>query len=267
MAKRREKTPDIDRERLIVLSAADGELQRVFDADVVQSIRYMATELTLNRNLPRRVAMLAALRGEGVTHTAVALGAVLASDTGARVCVVELNWWAPGLIALLDPALSADVSAKGKKRRTKDKDAAPAVSAALAGRPGLAQVFTSDVPIDEVILHSNMPNLDLIPAGEVPVARRPSLARNPRLRELLEQLAGSYDHLILDIPAVRTTSDAIALAALSDACIVVTRQGVTSTINVQQALDDVKSLSMLGVVLNKVAVSTPSWLLNLVPQE
>lgn len=265
MAKRREKTPDIDRERLIVLSVADGELQRVFDADVVQSIRYMATELTLNRNLPRRVAMLAALRGEGVTHTAVALGAVLASDTGARVCVVELNWWAPGLIALLDPALHATAGAKGKKQPK--KNIAPAVSTALAGRPGLAQVFTDDVPIDKVILHSNMPNFDLIPAGEVPIARRPSLARNPQLRDLLGQLSKTYDHLILDIPAVRTTSDAIALAALSDACIVVTQQGATSISSVQQALDDVKSLSMLGVVLNKVKVSTPGILLSLVPQE
>lgn len=265
MAKRREKTPDIDRERLILLSAADGKLQRVFDADVVQSIRYMSTELTLNRNLPRRVALISALRGEGVTYTAVALGAILASDTSARVCVVELNWWAPGLIALLDPAMNAAAEAKGKKRRT--KEVAPPVSALQAGRPGLAQVFTGDVTLDDVILHTNIPSFDMIPAGDVPVSRRPSLARNPQLRALLDQLAKSYDHLILDIPAIRTTSDAIALASLSDACILVTQQGATSISSVQQALDDVKSLSMLGVVLNKVSISTPGMLLNLVPQE
>jgi Mrp family chromosome partitioning ATPase len=268
MAKRREKTPEIDRDGLILLSAADGALQRVFDAEVVQRIRYMSTELTLNRNLPRRVALIAALRGEGVTYTAVALGAILANDTGARVCVVELNWWAPGLIALLDPAVNTVVpDPKAKKRGKGKQEAAPPVSTALAGRPGLGQVLMGNVPLEEAILHSNMPNFDLIPAGEVPIARRPALARNLQLRALLDQLSATYDHLILDIPAVRTTSDAIPLAALSNACIVVAHQGATSIGSVQQALDDVKSLSMLGVVLNKVDIKTPYWLLNLVPQE
>ncbi len=263
MFKRRKQIQDPDADYSIVLRAADGVLQRVFDADVVQSIRYMSTELTLNRNIPRRVAVIASLRGEGVTHTAVVLGAILANDTGARVCVVELNWWAPGLISLLDPGAIAE-SARKKRRKKSDP---PPPEPALPNRPGLAQVLAGEVGLEEAILHSDMPNFDMIPAGAMPASRRPSTARNIKLPAFLDQLAAEYDHLILDVPAVRMTSDAIVLASLSDACIVVARQGVTSTTSVQQTLDDVKSLKMLGVVLNKVAINTPTWIRSLVPQE
>ncbi|NNJ11088.1 CpsD/CapB family tyrosine-protein kinase [Chloroflexales bacterium ZM16-3] len=264
MAKRRKKNQDINQDNVLSLRAAGGALQRTFDADVIQSFRYMSTELKLNRDLPRRVAVIAALRGEGVTHTAVALGLTLANDTGARVCVVEVNWWAPGLITLLDPRSLADSATK--KRRKKNSDVAQS-DPALPDHPGLAQVLAGEASLDDALIHTDMPNFDLLPAGTIPVARRPPLARSAVLREFLDQLSTRYDHLLLDVPAVRTTSDAIALASLSDACIVVSRQGATSTTSVQQALDDVKSLTMLGVVLNKVSIKTPRWILSLIPQE
>jgi Mrp family chromosome partitioning ATPase len=263
MLKRRKKHQEIDLDQVLTVRAADGALQRTFDADVIQSFRYMSTELTLNSDLPQRVAVIAALRGEGVTHTAVALGATLANDTGASVCVVELNWWSPGQITLLDPGAIAE-AARAKRRKKTDP---PPPAPALADHPGLAKVITGEASLDAAIIHSDRPNFDLLPAGDLPVAKRPAMARGAALRELLDQLAARYDHLILDVPAVRTTSDAIVLASLANACIVVTRQGATSTTSVQQALDDVKSLTMLGVVLNKVSIKTPSWIRALVPQE
>jgi Mrp family chromosome partitioning ATPase len=232
----------------------------------------MSTELKLNRNLPRRVAVIAALRGEGVTHTAVVLGATLAHDTGARVCIVELNWWAPGLIALLEPgAITESSPAKQKKQKKQKKQNEVSSSvpreSVLPGHSGLAKVLSGEVSLDKALIHTDMPNFDLLPAGDVPLAKRPPLARSSGLIEFLDQLSMNYDHLFLDIPAVRTTSDAIALASLSDACIVVSRQGATSIASVQQALDDVKNLTMLGVVLNKVSTYTPRWILSLIPQE
>lgn len=266
MLKRRKTTQVINQDNMLSVRAAEGALQRTFDADVVQSFRYMSTELTLNRDLPRRVAVIAALRGEGVTHTSVALGLTLANDTGARVCVVELNWWAPGLIALLDPRTAEDGP---KKKRRKNNDAPPIIPASPTSPAylGLAPVLAGEAKLADVLLHTDRPNLDLLPAGNMPIPRRPPTARSAALRELLDELSTRYDNLILDVPAVRTTSDAIALASLSDACIIVSRQGVTSTTSVQQALDDVKSLTMLGVVLNKVSIETPRWILSIIPQE
>jgi len=261
MAKRRNE--DLDLSNVLSVQAANGALQRTFHADVIQSIRYMSTELTLNRDLPPRVALVAALRGEGVTHTAVAFGLTLASDTGARVCVVELNWWSPGMIALLDPKATPDEA--GKKGR---KERAPLPSpTALANYPGISKVLAGESSLDKAIIHSSLSNFDLIPAGDLSIIKRPSTARSSSVKQILNELSARYDHLLLDIPAIRTTSDSIALASLADACIVVAHQGVTSTASVQKALDDVKSLTMLGVVLNKVSVSMPDWIRALVPQE
>lgn len=261
MSKRRREGVDLN--NVLSVHAANGALQRTFDADIIQSIRYMATELTLNSILPPRVALIAALRGEGVTHTAVALGLTLANDTGAKICIVELNWWSPGMIALLDPKV---ITAEVSKHDHKKSRPLPSPTA-LASYPGLSGVLSGKRSLNEAIIHSNLPNFDLIPAGEVPIAKRPSTARSPSLRQVLDQLSTDYDHLLLDIPAIRTTSDSIALASLANACIVVAHQGATSTASVQKALDDVKSLTMLGVVLNKVSVNMPDWIRSLVPQE
>jgi Mrp family chromosome partitioning ATPase len=261
MAKRSKK--DTDLANVLSVRAANGALQRTFDADVIQSIRYMSTELTLNIKLPPRVAIIAALRGEGVTHTAVTLGLTLANDTGANICVVELNWWSPGMITLLDPrAIAAEANKKG---RSKKAEIAP--NSSSVDYPGLSKVITGEISLDDAIIHSDLPNFDLIPAGELPIAKRPSTARHQSLRKILDQLSERYDHLFLDIPAVRTTSDSIALASLANACIVVAHQGATSTSSVQKALDDVKSMTMLGVVLNKVSISMPNWIRSVVPQD
>jgi Mrp family chromosome partitioning ATPase len=281
MVKRTKKSGSskIDTEigNVLSLRTANGALERTFDADVIQSMRYMATDLTLNSELPPRVAIISALRGEGVTFTAVTLGLTLASDTGARVCVVELNWWTPGMITLLDPKLiivddsskdnAKEDNKKNNKKTSKKQIEPPRVSTVIGDYPGLAKVLAGEVSLDEAIIHTDLPNFDLLPAGAIPIAKRPSTARSSSLRNLLDELSTRYDQLFLDIPAVRTTSDSIALASLANACIVVAQQGATSTSSVQKALDDVKSLTMLGVVLNKVSINMPDWIRSLVPQE
>jgi Mrp family chromosome partitioning ATPase len=47
----------------------------------------------------------------------------------------------------------------------------------------------------------------------------------------------------------------------------VVRHGVTATPSVQRALDDVRHLKQLGIILNQVSIKTPRWLRTLIPQE
>jgi len=80
-------------------------------------------------------------------------------------------------------------------------------------------------------------------------------------------LSAQFDYLVLDIPAIKLTSDAIPLAAHGSAACLVVRQGVTPIADAQRALDDVQQLNMLGVVMNRVRVQTPRVILGLIPQE
>lgn len=237
----------------LAIRAAGGESLFEFRPEVVNSLRHMVTGLACNGDLPARLSVVSALREEGVTHTALALGTVLASDTAATVCVVELNWWRPGMRAILAPHDNSVGT------RT--------LPSALTGNAGLAGAITGNISLDEAIVPTALPNLSLVAAGELAVEQRPVIARSSSLKEAIDGLAARYDHLILDVPAVLATSDAIVLASLGDACVMVVRHGVTPTASVQLALDDIRHLNMLGVILNQASFATPRWVLDLVPQE
>ncbi len=235
-------------------------LAGAFDPELVGGMRRMLTRLSCQGRLPGRLALLGALRGEGVTTAALALGATLANDQGARVCVVELNWWAPGLEALTGTAPPAPRRGWFGRRQ-------PPPAPVAAGSPGLAGVIDGSVSLDEALLPSSLPNLALLPAGGLPVERRPAAARGTELKARIGQLSRRFEHVILDVPAVLGTSDAIALAALGEACALVVRQGVTPAASVRAALDEIGHTRVLGVILNRVRISTPRWVRSFLPQE
>lgn len=250
----------------LTLEAANGVLQRTFDAEVVDSLRLMSTELICEGGLPQRLVVASALQGEGATYTTLALAATLANDMADQFCVVDLNWWSPGVIAQFDPAKHT----RAARRRLKAKAAllpeSEAVKA-LSGHPGVAQVIQGKATLDEALLPTNLPNLRLLPAGELAFKERPVLARSAGLRTLIDHLSERFDYLLLDVPSILSTSDAIVLASLGDACCMVVRQGLTPTPIVQRALDQIKHLKMLGIILNQVTIKTPAWLRMLIPQE
>ncbi|MCB8983681.1 MAG: CpsD/CapB family tyrosine-protein kinase [Ardenticatenaceae bacterium] len=210
-----------------------------FPGEVVRSYRHMLARLTRTEALPSRLALVSTLREEGVTYSALALGTVLAADTAVSVCVVELNWHWPGQQTLL-----ADVTS-----------------------PGLAGVLAEEASLDEALVQTHLPNLALLPAGEMEVGKRPYTARSSQLKLYLDELGKRYDHLLLDTPAILATSDAIPLASLSNGSCLVIKQGVTSIENTKRALDDIAHLHILGVILNQVIVKTPKLFLKYIPQE
>ncbi len=221
------------------LESADGAALIEFPSVAVQNFRHMITRLANVSQLPARLTVLATYPEEGVTYTSLALAATLAHDWRARVCVVELNWHRPGLLKLT-PGLAS---------------------------PGLAAVIAGDTPLADAFVRTSLDGLALLPAGEMLFGRRTTVARSAELKQLIAELGSQFDRLVLDIPAIKMTSDAIPLAALGDAACLVIRQGVTPAPDVKRALDDVGNLPMLGVVLNRVRVQTPRAILNLIPQE
>lgn len=261
-ARRKQRILDKHRATALVLGAPDHAPQRAFPSDVVNNFRHMLTRLTYSEAMQTRaisrISFVSALRQEGVTYTALALATTLAHDIDASVCLVDLNWWSPGLPAAL--ALPPQPRRWWRKRT---QEAAPE----LPNSPGLAGVLDGSASLDDALLTTAMPNLFLLPAGALPLAQRPIVARSERLRACIETLSQRFRYVLLDVPAVLTTSDAIALASLGEACCMVVRQGVTPVNSVRTALDDLKHLPMLGVVLNQTTVATPRWIRALVPQE
>ena len=213
----------------------DGNLVNSLPGLVVENVRQLLTRLRKDGELPKRLAMISAIRGEGVTFLTHALAVTLANDSGAKVCIVDLNWWWPANYEFLDEEIA-----------------------------GLASVLAGEKKLDDVLVEFESANLSLLPAGNLPKESRPRTARSERLLEILSVLDKRFDHLIMDIPAVLSTSDSVPLASLSDSCCMIIRQGVTPKEDVNQALDEISHIPQLGVILNQYKFETPSILLKLV---
>lgn len=222
----------------LALATAAGTPVMTFSAEVVEALRYILARLKRRGALPPALALVAALNGEGVTYVSRALGTVMANDLPATTCVVELNWWRP----------AAEIPAAN-------------------GDKGIAAVSRGEVPLAEALVETNFPNLVLLPAGYVPRQERTALANSEGLATLLNDLSDRFDYLVLDIPAVLATSDAIPLVSLADACCLVVDYGAASVEKIGQALEDIDHVAVLGTIMNEVELATPQWLLNFMPRE
>jgi Mrp family chromosome partitioning ATPase len=197
----------------------------------MDALRYFVARVTRQQVFPARLALLAALRQEGVTYLSRGLALTLAHDLQARVCAVELNWWWPS-------------------------DVPP------GPHPGLATVLSGQATIADAIWHTADVGLSILPAGTLDRGARSRYAHMPMLQDLLGKLGQEFDLLVLDVPAIGATSDAIPLAGLGTAGCLVVSQEATPPASARQALDDVDHLPMLGVLLNRIHHRTPAWVLK-----
>jgi Mrp family chromosome partitioning ATPase len=207
------------------------------DPQVAASLRYTISRVSRADTFPSRFALVAALRGEGVTFLTRALGALIAGDYERSVCVVELNWWWPTSTAYY-----------------------------VDRQPSAADLVTRTRSALGSIESTGLPNLSIVPAGHLVPNYRAMTARSADLRKALDLLNKRYDHVILDIPAILATSDAVPLAELSGRCCLVVRQGVTSIEQANLALAEIRHLHIDGVIMNQAKTATPSRILSLISQ-
>lgn len=226
-------------ETAFVLTAQRSDAAYHLSHTLVHPVRHMVTKLNRTQKMPANLTVVSALRQEGVSFVAQALAAVMAHDLTRRTCLVDLNWWWPS-----DPMRE------------------------LAQHyPGLLALLHGEVSWDLAVAPTNHPQLSILPAGQLPAEQRPILARSTALQAVIAELGKHFDHLIFDVPALLTTSDAIPLASLGNACCVVVHQGISTRATVKRATAEIDHLPLLGVVMNHVQVATPAWLLKWIPQD
>jgi Mrp family chromosome partitioning ATPase len=225
-----QKQPVLDNELTLPLENYQPAMS--FSGKTVEQIRYMLARIGQESHLPARLALVSALSGEGVTFMSYALAAVIAHDLGASVCIADLNWHRPYPSALV----MANKNSNPVERWTKQEE------------------------LEDSIFYSGWSNLALLHLGPVHPDSRPMLARSQKIKDILNLLSSRFDYLILDVPAILSTSDSVPLATLADACCMVIRQGATQASDVEMALSEIRSLPVLGTILNGVHYRTPSLL-------
>lgn len=139
-------------------------------------------------------------------------------------------------------------------------------------RPKLARLMQISNPVglsnllmdyslkDSAIVHSNVPNLDVLPAGDIPP--NPSeLLSSPRMQRLLEDLKKDYDMIVLDTPPINMVIDAVVLAPNTDGVLFVVRAHQSERGAVIHAVEQLEyaSAKILGFVLNGVQLEDTSY--------
>lgn len=111
----------------------------------------------------------------------------------------------------------------------------------------------SDSDLENIIYHSDINGLDIIPAG--PIKLNPAdLLDSKRMKELLEHLIKKYDHVILDCVPVMELADARILSRQVDSVLLVTSVGIAHREVLQNSVQELEKVGakIIGIVINRL---------------
>ncbi len=117
--------------------------------------------------------------------------------------------------------------------------------------PGLTDILFGTSSKEQVVRTTVAPNVDLITVGRK-TPEPASVLDSRRLKQLIDELSGDYDHIILDTAPYGIISDSASLLRLVDGLVVVSRFNVTTKRELSFTLEGLSHLNadVVGVVLN-----------------
>ena len=191
---------------------------------VAEAYRKIRTSIDLwGLPQPVRLLMTSAGQGEGKSTTAANL-AIAFGQSGRQVALVDADLRRPHLHTLFD----------------------------LRNVRGLTSLLVNrEASVPKALRSTTFPNVSLIPAGASPPNAAELLA-SARMRDVLDEIAGLADVVIIDSPPVLGVSDPVILAAGGGAALLVAQAGVTRPQRLVRARDALLSANvvLLGAVVN-----------------
>jgi len=201
-----------------------------------ESYRGIRTSLLFSSadKVPKVILVTSAGPSEGKTLTSTNL-AITMAQAGSRVIIVDCDMRKPKVHKMFN--LSRDM--------------------------GMSSVLVSDdleTILDNVILQSGVPNLDVIPCGPIPP--NPSeIIGSQKMKRIMETLGNKYDRIIVDSPPITAVTDSTVLAKFVDGVMLVVHAGVTPKQIVKTGLEQIQGVdaNVLGAVLNDVDTGKESY--------
>src|SRR5271165_1435605 len=203
-------------------------------SQMAESYRALRTSLLLsNLGAPPKVIMVtSALPQEGKTTTSINCAVVLAQK-GVRVLLIDADLRRPSIHKTLG----------------------------MGPRSGLSNVLTGSATLEQAITRSTvLPNLFVLPAG-TPPPNPAELLASANMKDVLAQLRGEYDHIVIDTPPSLSVTDAVVLSPRADAVVLVIRSGQTTKNALRRSRDILTQVNakVVGVLLNAVDLSSPDY--------
>lgn len=120
---------------------------------------------------------------------------------------------------------------------------------------GLTRSIIGSLPVEDIIHHDVMDNLDFIPTGELP-PNRSDFLQHTNFATLLESVSSRYDLVLVDAPPVLAVADALIIGAHAGAVFIVARAGVTTEGQINESIKRLHhaGISPQGVLFNDMAL-------------
>lgn len=125
---------------------------------------------------------------------------------------------------------------------------------------GMTNLLVGSDGLEKTLIHTQIPNLDLIPSG--PLSPNPAeMLGAARMTELIAVLRKHYDRILIDSPPVTAVTDASILSKSVDGVVLVIRAGNTAREMVKNGLNQLQAVGahILGAVLNAVDIGRDKY--------
>ncbi|MCF7821200.1 MAG: polysaccharide biosynthesis tyrosine autokinase [Mariprofundaceae bacterium] len=209
---------------------------------ISEAYRSLRTNLLFSQGGDHRVILVSSATVKEGKSTIAANLAVVVAQQGARVLLIDGDMRKP------------------MQHHTFGLARAPGLSECLLGQTGwrdavkrFSDVMLGDMGIDQALFTPGLDQLDILSCGR-DTANPPDLLSDPAIDKILAEVREEYDMVIIDMPPLLHTTDAIIVASKVDGILLVYHIGSV----VRGALKRVKSTiegvggKVLGVVLNGV---------------
>ncbi|MCF8146710.1 MAG: polysaccharide biosynthesis tyrosine autokinase [Deltaproteobacteria bacterium] len=125
---------------------------------------------------------------------------------------------------------------------------------------GITNLLVSSDGIEKTVVHSRIPNLDLVLSGPLPPNPSEMLG-SARMDDLLKELRKRYDRILIDSPPITAVTDSIILSKYVDGVVLVIRAGDTIREVAKNGLNQLQAVGapILGGVLNAVDIGKDKY--------
>jgi capsular exopolysaccharide synthesis family protein len=195
-------------------------------SSAAEAYRVLRTSVLLSTagQPPKLILVTSGQPGEGKTTTA-ANTAVSLAQLGSSVLIIDCDLRRPAMHKVLgtDNAI------------------------------GLSTYLSRDIGLDKVIQKLPIDNLYFLPSGSIP-PNPAELISSDKMKELLQTLTKTYDHILIDSPPLINVTDPVILSTLVDGVMLVVHGGKSTRDVVRRARQELTGVGakVFGVVLNNV---------------
>jgi succinoglycan biosynthesis transport protein ExoP len=192
---------------------------------IAEAYRAFRTSLLLaSANSPKVIVITSSFAREGKTTTSVNLATVLA-QMGKPVLLVDADLRRPRLQKVFTGKMNL----------------------------GLVNYLAANIPLDDIIQSTEVPNLSVVLSGPIPPNPSELLASD-RMKHLIEEVRNRFAYVIFDSPPVLAVTDAIVLAANADGVVLTVHGGQTPRELVQRSAERLRqaNIPVLGALLNNL---------------